>query len=168
MRDEKEYSERYGKPTTYRLPTELVDKVRTIADQEGVGLSELAEYVLTRFVQDHAAGKVELPKTQRHYAIDFEAIERGRFTTERNYSLLPMRLRILLAIERFGKAEGRPPTIRDIASRVGVSSTSHVKYHIDILNHRGFITHSPRSARSTMLTTYGSQALKSALQEVTE
>lgn len=74
-RDEEEYSRRYGRPTTYRLPDELTDHIRAIAEAEGVGLSELAEYALTRFVKDYDAGKVTLPKKRTAYRLDFDPLD---------------------------------------------------------------------------------------------
>ncbi len=71
-RDEQDYNERYGYPTTYRLPWELAEAIRDIADQEGVGISELAEWVLARFVRRYEAGELELPKAEREvkYTLD--------------------------------------------------------------------------------------------------
>lgn len=76
-RNEAEYARRYGKPTTYRLPVELRDRLRDIAKAEGVGLSDLAELALTLFVAEYDAGKVGIPKRLRpaQYAIDFNALE---------------------------------------------------------------------------------------------
>jgi len=71
-RDEQEYNERYGYPTTYRLPKSVADAIRDIANQENVGISELAEWILARFVRRYEAGEIELPKTQREvqYTLD--------------------------------------------------------------------------------------------------
>jgi len=77
-RNEAEYARRYGRPTTYRLPVELRDRLRDIAKAEGVGLSDLAELALALFVTEYDAGKVGIPKRLRpaQYAIDFDALER--------------------------------------------------------------------------------------------
>lgn len=76
-RDEAEYNRRYGKPTTYRLPEELRDRIKAVAAAENVGLSELAEFILARFVADYDAGKVQIPKERQDvYSIDFDALDR--------------------------------------------------------------------------------------------
>ena len=76
-RDEAEYNRRYGKPTTYRLPEELRDRIKAVAAAEGVGLSELAAFILARFVADYDAGKVQIPKERQDvYSIDFDALDR--------------------------------------------------------------------------------------------
>jgi len=71
-RDEREYSERYGYPTTYRLPKDLADAIRDIAEREHVGISELARYILGRFVARYEAGETELPKAEKDvtYTLD--------------------------------------------------------------------------------------------------
>lgn len=75
-RDEEEYAKRYGRTTSYRLPDDLRDRFKAIAEGEGVGMSELAEFVLSRFVADYDAGKIRLPKRQAGFALDFGALER--------------------------------------------------------------------------------------------
>ena len=74
-RDEEEYAKRYGRPTSYRLPDDLRDRFKAIAESEGVGMSELAEFVLSRFVADYDAGKIQIPKRQAGYSIDFDALD---------------------------------------------------------------------------------------------
>jgi len=64
-RDEREYSRRYGKPTTYRLPSDLAQAIKRIAKAEHVGISELAGYILGRFVTSYDAGEIELPKAEK-------------------------------------------------------------------------------------------------------
>lgn len=71
-RDEQEYNERYGYPTTYRLPKDLADAIRDIADQEHVGISELAQWILARFVRRYEAGEIELPKAEREVRYTLE------------------------------------------------------------------------------------------------
>jgi repressor LexA len=48
--------------------------------------------------------------------------------------------RIIAFIDRFFKDRGYPPTIRDIQSGCGISSTSVVDYNLRILQERGYIT----------------------------
>jgi hypothetical protein len=71
-RDEEDYNERYGKPTTYRLPTETSKAVKRIAQKEHVGISELVKYILKRFVSRYEAGEIELPKAKEEikYTLD--------------------------------------------------------------------------------------------------
>ncbi len=75
-RDEEEYAKRYGRPTTYRLADELRDRFKEIAEAEGVGVSELAEWVLTRFVRQYEAGEIQLPKRrQEAYTLEFDEFD---------------------------------------------------------------------------------------------
>lgn len=68
----------YGKPFTYRLPEELGNAFRQIALDEGVGISELARYVLAQFVRRYHADRVNLPKKPRdEYDIDMDLSEFG-------------------------------------------------------------------------------------------
>ncbi len=46
--------------TTYDLPPELREAVRTLAEEQGVPASQLASLALIRFMEDVAAGKVDL------------------------------------------------------------------------------------------------------------
>ncbi len=71
-RDEQDYAERYGYPTTYRLPKGVSETIKQIAKDEGVGISELVEYILSQFVQRYEDGEIELPKTQKtvKYTLD--------------------------------------------------------------------------------------------------
>jgi predicted DNA-binding ribbon-helix-helix protein len=64
-RDEREYNRRYGKPTTYRLPSELSEAIKRIAQQEHVGISELVEYILDQFVKRYEDGDTILPKAKK-------------------------------------------------------------------------------------------------------
>jgi predicted DNA-binding ribbon-helix-helix protein len=71
-RDEKEYAERYGHPTTYRLPKDLSEDVKRIADREHVGISELVEFILSRFVRRYEAGEIDLPKAEKEVKYTLE------------------------------------------------------------------------------------------------
>ncbi len=55
--------------------------------------------------------------------------------------------RILDAIRAFVDDNNRPPTMREIQQLAGLSSVSLVKYHLDILLERGYISHRPGTAR---------------------
>jgi hypothetical protein len=55
---------RYGKPATYRLPEELIEALKQIAEEERVKIADLATFALQSFVRDYKAGKVTLPKSE--------------------------------------------------------------------------------------------------------
>ncbi len=46
---------------TYRIRDWMHQKLRTIAEQEGVGLNDLVRYIFQTFIQQYEAGKIELP-----------------------------------------------------------------------------------------------------------
>jgi predicted HicB family RNase H-like nuclease len=54
------YDQKYARHT-YRLPDGLHDKLRAIAEQEGVGLNDLVRYVFQTFTRQYDAGEIELP-----------------------------------------------------------------------------------------------------------
>ncbi len=71
-RDEELYSQRYGRPTTFRIPDEIRERFREIADQEGVGVSSLATFVITQFLAAYDAGEIALPKRATHtYTLEY-------------------------------------------------------------------------------------------------
>ncbi|OLT25318.1 hypothetical protein BJF83_23235 [Nocardiopsis sp. CNR-923] len=59
---------------------------------------------------------------------------------------------ILAAIRTLTAEEGHPPTLREIAERVGLSSTSAVSHNIEGLVQAGLVTHQKGVARSVHLT----------------
>jgi SOS-response transcriptional repressor LexA len=62
------------------------------------------------------------------------------------------RARIVEFIRYYQRTNHRPPTIREIASGTGISSTGGVNYHLLKLEEAGVITSDPESARSVRLT----------------
>ncbi|MGB9722831.1 MAG: transcriptional repressor LexA [Chloroflexia bacterium] len=60
--------------------------------------------------------------------------------------------RILQYLEGFIREHGYPPSIRQIQTALGISSTSVVDYNLDLLEKRGLIRRQPRSSRSITLT----------------
>lgn len=64
---------------------------------------------------------------------------------------LPTPTRILLFIAKFVRDNGYPPTMREMATGVWVSSTSTVRYHLKKLEEKGLIERQPRKARSVRL-----------------
>ncbi len=55
-------------------------------------------------------------------------------------------------IQRFSSDKGRPPTIREIGSNVGISSTSVVNYNLNILEKAGLVTREKEVSRGLRLT----------------
>ncbi len=60
--------------------------------------------------------------------------------------------RILHYLEEFIGENGYPPSIRQIQSALGLSSTSVVDYNLNLLEQRGLITRQRRSSRSITVT----------------
>jgi repressor LexA len=50
------------------------------------------------------------------------------------------------------RTKGRPPTLREIGSHIGVSSTNGVRYLLDTLVRRGYLARSPMLSRGIELT----------------
>ncbi|NUO18326.1 transcriptional repressor LexA [bacterium] len=62
---------------------------------------------------------------------------------------------------------GRPPTLREIGSQIGVSSTNGVRYVLDALVRKGYLERSPMLSRGIELTDRsGKAAPKSEVREV--
>jgi repressor LexA len=58
---------------------------------------------------------------------------------------------ILRTIESFFEQNGYTPTIREIGERTGISSTSHISYHLKSLCRLGFIQKDPNISRGIRL-----------------
>jgi repressor LexA len=67
--------------------------------------------------------------------------------------LAPKQRQIIRFIHRFYQDRGYPPTIRDIVSGCGISSTSVVAYNLNILEERGYIKRHGEIARGIELIT---------------
>lgn len=50
------------------------------------------------------------------------------------------------------RAKGRPPTLREIGSHIGVTSTNGVRYLLDTLVRKGYLSRSPMLSRGIELT----------------
>jgi len=59
--------------------------------------------------------------------------------------------RILEFIRQFIKEHDYPPTIREIGAAVGISSTSVVNYHLNVLQERGYIVREREISRGLRL-----------------
>lgn len=67
--------------------------------------------------------------------------------------------RILECIRDFIRERGYPPTVRDIARELGISSTSVVDYHLKRLEQARWIERDPRSSRGIRLTAASARGL---------
>ena len=72
--------------------------------------------------------------------------------------LLPRTKVILGVIQEFIGRNGLPPTIREIQTAAGISSTSVVDYHLRILKREGYLARQPVVSRGITLTDRGRAA----------
>jgi repressor LexA len=63
-----------------------------------------------------------------------------------------LRANILHTIEAYWREHGRPPTIREIGSAVGVKSTAHVAYYVALLEREGLLSREPGRSRGLLPT----------------
>lgn len=68
-RDEEEAAQRWGRPTTYRLPDELRDAIRELAESEQVPQNHLVEVALRRFLADVEEGRYTIRKEPTGYRL---------------------------------------------------------------------------------------------------
>lgn len=61
--------------------------------------------------------------------------------------LTPRQRQVLAFVTDFSVKNGAPPTVREIASALGIASTNAVAGHLDALARAGVLTRSPRRAR---------------------
>jgi repressor LexA len=59
--------------------------------------------------------------------------------------------RALAFIQSEIRAKGRPPTLREIGVEIGITSTNGVRYLLDTLEKKGFLTRSPMLSRAIEL-----------------
>ena len=67
--------------------------------------------------------------------------------------------RIYEFINKFSRDKGRPPTIREIGSHVGISSTSVVNYNLNILVREGMILREKEVSRGLRVVANGVKSL---------
>src|SRR3990170_6092200 len=60
---------------------------------------------------------------------------------------------IINFLSRFAEENSYPPTVRDIVSGCGISSTSVVDYNLDILEREGYIRRHPGISRGIEMVT---------------
>src|SRR4051794_7491348 len=65
-------------------------------------------------------------------------------------------------IQRFTADKGRPPTIREIGTAVGISSTSVVNYNLNILEKAGLLAREKEVSRGLRLTAQNGKPLMDA------
>ncbi len=70
--------------------------------------------------------------------------------------------RIFEYIGKFQRDKGRPPTIREIGSHVGISSTSVVNYNLNILEREGLIAREKEVSRGLRIVQQGAKSLMDA------
>lgn len=68
---------------------------------------------------------------------------------------------ILLCIKKNIEDHGYPPTVREIADKVGLSSTSTVHGHLDRLEKEGYIKRDPNKPRTILIVDRESSSLAS-------
>ncbi len=66
--------------------------------------------------------------------------------------LTPRQIKILLVIREAMEAAGYPPSIRDIAQRAGLASTSSVSHQLKVLEEKGFLRRDPNRPRALVVT----------------
>lgn len=67
---------------------------------------------------------------------------------------------VLRVIDEWTELNGYPPTLSEIGSITGISSSSMVVYHIDELVARGHLRKTPGVARATTITDEGRTAVR--------
>jgi repressor LexA len=60
---------------------------------------------------------------------------------------------IVAFIAAYYREHSYPPSVRDIGTAVGLSSTSTVHHHLSALQREGRITHDPKIPRSILVVT---------------
>ena len=74
--------------------------------------------------------------------------------------------RIYDFINKFGRDKGRPPTIREIGSHVGITSTSVVNYNLNILQREGMISREKEVSRGLRVVGPGAKGVMGELNVV--
>ena len=54
------YDRKYTR-RTYRITENIHQELKSVAEQEGVGLNDLVRYILSTFIQQYQAGEIDLP-----------------------------------------------------------------------------------------------------------
>ena len=71
----------------------------------------------------------------------------------------PGAVQVMAEVGRFVEAWGYPPSIRQLATELGLSAAG-VKYHLDALRDLGMVTWEPGQSRTVRLTADGERAIR--------
>jgi len=108
--------------------------------------------------------ETELPPEQKLLRVIFDEKPRKvKARKTKGISLSARQQRIIDFIRRFWTEGGYPPTVRDIVSGCGISSTSVVDYNLDSLERKGYIRRHAGISRGIELLPW-SMASKYSLQ----
>ncbi len=69
-----------------------------------------------------------------------------------SHGLTPRQRRILQVIRESVEQQGYPPSVRELAAKAGLSSTSSVSYQLKSLQERGFLRRDPNRPRALVVT----------------
>lgn len=92
---------------------------------------------------------------------DITAIPNG---PEDRFGLTRRQMAILKVIREAIAEQGYPPSIRDIANRSGLASTSSVAYQLKVLESKGFLRRDPNLPRAVVVQMPGEDPLDPAQQ----
>lgn len=74
-------------------------------------------------------------------------------------------LEVLSIIERYAAERGYPPTVRELAQRLGFKSLNGAADHLAALKRKGLLAWTPGMSRTYVVTLEGLQALRKAEAE---
>ncbi|MHA6524785.1 transcriptional repressor LexA [Tessaracoccus sp. G1721] len=74
---------------------------------------------------------------------------------ENSYGLTTRQLAILRVVQQSIEEVGYPPSIREVAQRAGLASTSSVTYQLKVLEEKGFLRRDPHRPRAVVVTMPG-------------
>jgi len=92
----------------------------------------------------------------------------GCFPVKRTSELTPREREVLEFIRLFYQAHGFPPTVRQIAEGMGLSSTASAHYYLKRLEHKGAIQRHPKMSRSLKLQDLPSQNAANTFSAINE
>lgn len=75
------------------------------------------------------------------------------------HGLTPRQLAILRVVKQSIEEVGYPPSIREVAKRAGLASTSSVTYQLRVLEEKGFLRRDPNRPRAVVVTMPGDEDL---------
>ena len=76
-----------------------------------------------------------------------------------SHGLTTRQLAILRVVKQSIEELGYPPSIREVAQRAGLASTSSVTYQLKVLEEKGFIRRDPHRPRAVVVTMPGEQEM---------